>query len=228
MPSAQAHLPSGQAVQFISALPDWWQDWTGECVAIVGAGPSAKAVDVEKLKDRIHVIAINESYRLCPWAEILYSADADWWILRAEHTKRFAGIKLALNDPNRNWPGQITIPQAGNIWVNDFLFDKPGVVGSGGNSGFQMINLAAQFGATGIALVGFDMRANGGVHWHGLHPPPLRNPDDGRCLDWRKHLDGNAHKLKVRGIDVVNCSPVSALTAFPKISVEQMLERWGL
>ena len=29
-----------------------------------------------------------------------------------------------------------TIPEVHNTWVNEFLFDKPGVIGSGGNSGF--------------------------------------------------------------------------------------------
>jgi len=209
---------------------DWWQDWRGECVAIVGAGPSAKAAGVEKLKDRIHVIVINESHSLCPWADILYACEADWWTVREKEAKKFPGIKLRLEDPRRTIAGvsTIKIPQQHNIWVNEFLFEKPGVVGSGGNGGFQMINLAAQFGATAIALVGFDMRHDGGIHWHGLHPSPLRNPDAARFEQWRKALDDNAPKLLADGIDVVNCSPVSALTAFPKLTIDQMLERWGL
>jgi hypothetical protein len=56
----------------------------------------------------------------------------------------------------------------------------------------------------------------------------LRNPDIGRFLEWRKDLDRNAPKLSAHGIDVVNCSSVSALTAFPKLTIEQTLERWGL
>lgn len=211
-------------------LPAWWQDWRGECVAIVGAGPSAKSAGVEKLKDRIHVIAINESWRLCPWAEILYACEAEWWLLRADAVKHFAGIKLMLADPRRTIPGigTVKIPQQHNMWVNEFLFETPGVIGSGGHSGFQAINLAAQFGATGIALVAFDMCAGGGVHWHGKHPSPLRNPDDARFLEWRNTLDAQASKLTARGADVVNCSAISTLTAFPKVTIEQALERWGL
>lgn len=201
-------------------------------MAIVAAGPSAKTAGVEKLKDRIHVIAINESYRLCPWAEILYSCDADWWSMRRDQVKDFAGLKLTLDDPINaikiEGIARLKIARHAEMWVNDFLFDTPGVVGSGGNSGFQMVNLVAQFGATGIALIGFDMRASGDLHWHGNHPQPLRNPDAGQFLQWRKHLDGNAHKLKARGIDVVNCSHFSALTAFPTLTIDQMLERWRL
>jgi hypothetical protein len=210
----------------------WWQDWRGECVAIIGAGPSAKTAGVEKLKDRIHVIAINESHRLCPWADILYSCDADWWVLRAGEVKKFAGITLTLDDPAQGSKtagiNKLKIPKQREIWAMDFQFEKPGVVGSGGNSGFQMINLSAQFGATGIALVGFDMQQANGIHWHGLHPSPLRNPDHARFYEWCKALDGNAHKLAAHGIDVVNCCATSALTSFPKVTTDQMLERWGL
>jgi len=91
-----------------------------------------------------------------------------------------------------------------------------------------MMNLAAQFGATGIGLVGFDMQRDHGAHWHGDHPSPLRNPDAARLAEWRKTLDEKAPQLTARRIDVVNCSAVSALTAFPKMTIEQMLERWGL
>jgi hypothetical protein len=223
-------LKSGQKTALTNAPHSWWQDWDGECVAIIAAGPSAKTAGVEKLKDRIHVIAINESYRLCPWADILYSCDADWWKLRTLEVETFQGIKLALDDPNNPVQGvnKVKIAKHNEQWVNDFLFDTPGVIGSGGNSGFQMVNLAAQFGATGIALVGFDMQSRGGVHWHGSHPVPLRNPDVGQFLQWRKCLDENARKLFARGIDVVNCSHFSALTAFPTLTISQMLERWGL
>jgi hypothetical protein len=213
----------------------WWQDWRGECVAIVAAGPSAKTVGVEKLKNRIHVIVINESYQLCPWADILYSCDADWWNLRRKEIAKFKGIKLTMNDPIHGSKlhgidglNRLTIPQHCNVWVNDLLLDKPGVIGSGGHSGFQMINQCVQFGATGICLIGFDMNAGGGLHWHGNHPSPLRNPDDARFWQWRIDTEKIAPRLKTLDIDVVNCSITSALTVFPKMTIDQTFERWGL
>jgi hypothetical protein len=157
--------------------------WRGECVAIVAAGPSAKTVGVDKLKDRIHVIVINESYQLCS-GRIFYSCDADWWHLRKDKIKDFTGMKVTFDHPRQ--PCQVQglckfkIPEANANWINDFLFDKAGVIGSGGNSGFQTINISAQFGATGIALVGFDMDGSSQIHWHGNHPSPCRNPDSFR------------------------------------------------
>ena len=219
---------------------DWWLDWRGECVAIVAAGPSAKRADLSKLRDRIHVIVVNESYRLCSWADILYSCDAEWWNLRRNDVKEFRGLKLTNGPRNDQWDGMnptklgipdlkmIHISKKNAIWVNDFLFDEPGEIGSGGNSGFQTINLSGQFGATGIGLIGFDMHTNSGVHWHGEHPIPLRNPDRSRMYQWRQDLEKRAFKLKKYDIDVVNCCADSTLQCFPKMTIDQMLERWGL
>jgi len=215
---------------------DWWPDWRGECVAIVAGGPSADKVGVDKLRDRMHVVVINESYRLCPWAEILYSCDGAWWNLNQVKVAKFAGLKIAW-DVHPGLPQlkikKIDIAQVRNkanelVYVYDLLLDDPGLVGSGGNSGFQVVNLAAQFGATGIALVGFDMTDVGGVHWHGPHSYSLRNPDKTRFADWIKWMNLAAPKLKAAGIDVVNCSKLSALSCFPKVELEQMLERWRL
>jgi hypothetical protein len=206
---------------------DWWQDWRGKHVAIVASGPTANKVGVEKLKDRLRVIAINENFRLAPFADVLYSCDAEWWTLRGGEAKKFTGIRLGfeVGVPGVN---NIRIKKVGAEYVHELLFDEPGLLGSGGNSGFQMINLAAQFGAIGIGMIGFDMRLDQGIHWHGVHRSPMRNPDDERCLKWKKHIDGAAEKLKSLEIDVVNCSDISRLENYPKMDIDQMLQRWDL
>jgi hypothetical protein len=211
---------------------DWWQDWRGECVAIVAAGPSAKHSGVEKLKDRIHVVAINESFQLCPWADILYSCDKDWWATRVvEVKKKFSGVGLgfeAQTDGVKSINIVKTNKKHDDPYSHDLHFDEAGVLGSGGNSGFQMINLSIQFGATAIALVGFDMQMNQGVHWHGLHNVPMRNPDPKQLSLWAQRLDAVSETLKAKGIDVVNCSKMSALNKYPKLTIDEVLERWTL
>jgi hypothetical protein len=70
------------------------------------------------------------------------------------------------------------------------LFEEPGVIGSGGNSGFQALNIAAQFGATRILLIGFDMHAAKGAHWYGMNGwKNASNPMDTNYVHWRKALD---------------------------------------
>jgi len=92
-----------------------------------------------------------------------------------------------------------------------------------------MMNLAAQFGATAILLLGFDMcYLNGQVHWHGRHPPPVDNPIDSNFEKWIRTTDTAKQKLDGLGIDVVNCSMISKLTKYPKLGIDDALKRWTL
>lgn len=111
---------------------------------------------------------------------------------------------------------------------DQLLVDAPGIVGDGGNSGFQAVNLAVQFAPRAIALVGFDCRLDRGVHWHGRHPPGTGNPLESNMRRWRGALDGVAATFKALRIRVVNCSAVSTLTAYPKMPLADMLamKRW--
>jgi hypothetical protein len=110
---------------------------------------------------------------------------------------------------------------------NHLLLDTPGQIGSGGNGGFQALNLAVQFGASPILLVGFDMRIDLGEHWHPRHYPPLSNPHPNDNLPrWRAALDGADGVLNSLGVKVANCSAVSLLKAYPKMTVQEAM-RWA-
>jgi hypothetical protein len=105
----------------------------------------------------------------------------------------------------------------------DKLITAPGYIGSAGNSGFQAINLAVHLGASKIVLVGFDMRLDLGTHWHGDHEGQLRNPSLENVIRWRRLIDEAAGELAELGIEVVNASKVSALTAYPIMSLDEAL-----
>lgn len=107
---------------------------------------------------------------------------------------------------------------------DEVLRDEPGVIGDGGNSGFQAINLAVQFGASKIILVGFDMRIDAGIHWHGRHGRGLNNPTELNVTKWRRVLDAVAPQIASLGVRVINCSPVSALAAYPKMTFLEALQ----
>jgi hypothetical protein len=204
----------------------WWQDWRGECVAIVGSGPSAKQVPVESLRDRIHVVAINDSFKLAPWADVLYSCDYGWWQTH-RGAREFTGLRLS-HDRRACDEFKLQRVMIEQVGLNELLIEKPSYVGAGGNSGFQAFNLAIQFGATGIMLVGIDCSLDQGLHWHGRHPTPLSNPMEYNVKRWREAFDGAAVRAAQLGVDVVNCSPSSKLTAYPKMTIEEALARWQL
>lgn len=106
-------------------------------------------------------------------------------------------------------------------YSTDMLFDKVGVIGGGGNSGFQALNLAVQFGARDIVLIGFDMTDKAGVHWYGRnHWAGANNPDESNFGRWRSALDRAAPELARRGVRVINGNPQSAITAFPRMAFD--------
>ncbi|HWL05006.1 MAG TPA: hypothetical protein VNQ99_08730 [Xanthobacteraceae bacterium] len=151
---------------------------------------------------------------------MLYASDVAWW--RTGAGDEFAGLKVSRSkhpgvqkvELKKAWPDK---------WVNSIVFDEDGVIGAGAGSGFQMLNLAIQFGARDIALIGYDHRVDFGTHWHGDHRGGLTNPRDTTAELWRGFLDAAAPSIAGAGISVVNCSAVSALTAFQKVSLEQWL-----
>lgn len=72
-------------------------------------------------------------------------------------------------------------------------------------------------GAARILLLGIDMR---GKHWHPEHPEPSR---DSEYVLYRRAFDKLAPLVKKAGVEVINCSPISALTCFPKGDIESLL-----
>lgn len=103
------------------------------------------------------------------------------------------------------------------------LMQAAGRIGYGGNSGFQALNLALQFGARRVILVGFDMHLADGVHWHGRHAANLNNPTAASLARWAALLDRQAPAIAALGVEVLNASPASALTAYRKVPLEDAL-----
>jgi hypothetical protein len=98
-----------------------------------------------------------------------------------------------------------------------------GSANGGGNSGFQCFNLAVQFGVRRIVLVGFDMRLDHGTHWHGKHPKGLNNPGELLMIHWRKAFNDAAREVADLGVEVINASPISLITAYPVMPLRAAL-----
>lgn len=105
---------------------------------------------------------------------------------------------------------------------------EPGTIGGGGNSGFQALNLAVQFGAKHILLIGFDMTDQSGIHWYGRnHWVGASNPNHTCFARWIAAFRGAAQDLARMNIEVVNASPHSAMECFPKRSIKEVVEAWS-
>lgn len=203
-----------------ASAPSWWPDWRGQTCVIVASGPSAKDAQLHLARDRARFIAINSSWKLAPWADVLYACDFKWWNVH-KGCPEFKGMKMSQD----RIKCAVHYREIKGVYcdhgTDDLMMKKWGQIGWGGNSGFNAINLAAQFRVKAMILVGYDMRTDLGMHWHGKHGAGLNNPIDKNVLRWCRAIDNAAPALKKLGIAVYNTSPVSMLKNYPKISFEE-------
>lgn len=197
--------------------------WPGRTVVVAATGPSLTPEVAAACREH-PAIAVNDAWRLMPWADVLYSCDGAWW----GHHKGcpdFAGEKWSSHDAETNNKGhaaecyglRLIEGRAGDIFSTD-----PSLIHYGSNSGFQAVGLAILFGASRIVLVGFNMQAVAGRrHFFGDHPRPLRNVDHSRYVAGFKH----AARHLPPGVEILNATPQSALTCFPSVPLEKALER---
>jgi hypothetical protein len=203
-----------------------WPDWSGETAVIVGTGPSANAEPLDIIRGRARVIVIKSTWRLAPWADVLYGIDRGWWIAN-KGVPSFKGLRVSPSPTIcRIYPEVREIRLKARAHL---ITGKTGVIGcglksGGGHSGFQAINLAVQFGATRVLLVGFDMTLRGGAHWSKDYRG-VSKPDAGRVETWRREMDECAPQFRTLGIEVINCAMASALTAYRKQPLGEAIGR---
>jgi hypothetical protein len=164
------------------------------------------------------VIAINDAYRLAPWADVLYACDAAWWRWH-KGVRSFAGPKYALRGTHSEaHPADVTVLE--NTGESGLERASTGLR-HGRNSGYQAIGVAVHLGAARIVLLGYDMQAIKGSpsHWFGEHPSGAR-PPVGTFLPFFPSLVAPLQKL---GVTVINASRETALTCFPRRSLVEAL-----
>jgi len=198
--------PSGLGIPFLK--------WAGATVVCIASGPSLSAEDCDSVRlwrdaspaDRKAVV-VNTSFRAAPWADALFAMDIPWWHHHIKEIREsFHGEPCSSS------------PHALRYGVR--------IIGSGwnpyGNSGAGAIRLACCAGATRVLLIGYDCKPRGAqIHWHADHPKPLGNA--GSMMKWA----GQFAKLRdaLTGVEIINCSRDTALTAFSRGDLGQELSR---
>lgn len=187
-------------------------------IGIAASGPSLTREDCNKLRQNCdEVIAVNDTWRMVPDAQHLYGADQKWWKHHiSDVANDFNGKCWSCEtDKKTNWGKES--PDAWGVTaligrIGDTGLSKdPQYVVTGGNSGYQAINLAYHLGAQRIILIGFDMHWHSGkAHWFGDHPKGLNNVEPNRYVEAFRTI-----KPEDYGLEIINCSRVTLLDAFP-------------
>lgn len=230
--------------------PDGWpvdrfavieRAWAGKIVVCIGGGPSVAAANLTLVREahaagRCRVIVVNDAYLLAPFADLVYFADARWWMWHKDRPefKAFAGEKVTientgamvsdfavhmLRNSSQSHPLPGEEPSGG-------LSEAPNALRTGCNGGYQAVNIATLAGAARVLLVGYDMHFPGGKsHWHRGHfvnGREVKTPED-RYFQYARAFKSMRAPLEKIGCEVVNCTPGSRIAAFRFSTLEAEL-----
>lgn len=199
--------------------------WEGETGCIFGSGPSLTSAQIERVRGQCRTIAVNCSFRLAPWCDVLYATDVKWWN-EYEHPRdgglpwtAFQGLKIT-QDHAVKQPEVIRIP---GLSLPGLSHDQ-WHVHTGANSAYAAMNLAVHLGVKRVILLGCDMRAvNGKTHCHPDHPQGMANPGPSNFQTWIQNFRSTLPDLEKAGVEVINATPGSALDCFPMVTLEEAL-----
>lgn len=169
--------------------------------ALIAPGPSAKWD--ERLRG-LKLGVVGCAYQLAPHADFIAASDRGWWRKYPE-AMELEGQKYSMTQ----WPGteKVSVPYLGSVC----------------NSGVLGLEVAKNLGAKTILLLGFDMQ---GSHFFGQYRNGLRNTTPSQRAQHHKQYEQWARTNKE--VEVINCTKNSALTCFPKASLDEGLAQLAL
>lgn len=184
--------------------------WRGRTVACIASGPSLTQEDCELVHEAgLPTIVVNTSFRLAPWADMLYAMDANWWHeYHREVREKFAGPL---------W-GYARVPHAYGVTSTMGKIYPTGY----GNSGSYAISLAVITKPMRVLLLGYDCQfTDGRKHWHADHAEKLGNAAS--IKRWPYQFSLVSKYAESHGVKVINCSRATALGYFDRMNLEDAI-----
>lgn len=223
--------------------------WEGDTVFIIGGGDSLRGTrgplslsfDVERIKG-FRVIGVNDAYLLGPWVDCCFFGDHAWF---KRHYKGVLDFDEYVGMPGLlKYNGlKVTCCQAvaGSKGIHLLqlrpcgLHTDPGYIGWNNSSGAASINLAINFGAKRVVLLGYDGHrgTDGAVNWH-------KNITDVKDSVFDKQMRGfvnlnNDILCKRPDVEILNANPDSSIDLWPKVTLDEAIRitnkdrsRWSL
>lgn len=178
-------------------------DWRGKTVVCIASGPSLTPEDCDLVRASGHtVIVTNTTFRMCPWADVLFCFDAKFW------EKNIREIDTVFTDQ------RVSVSTAAKGFGVESTYQQKWFKGQG-NSGVCAIAFALAGDAEKVILLGYDCQKTGGKsHWHGDHPLGLSN-----CASikhWPSQFAQIAAQARTQKIAVINATRETALACFDR------------
>lgn len=199
-------------------LPPTWhvpREWPDSRCFILCSGESIgpQAPLIKRLVGKF--IAVKHGVLLKPDADVLFLAGETTYSFEAELIQKFRGRYMIVR--GKHHPGMPKeVLRVTRTKEHGALCELTDHV-AGYDCGTSAINLAYHFGATTICMLGYDMT---GGHFC---KHPLQNPPKDHFTRHMTNLEALNADAKRKGIRIVNCSPISRVTAFEKQPLEAFL-----
>jgi hypothetical protein len=202
------------------------REWDGETAFVICGGTSVAGMDLSCLKGR-KVVAVNSSYEVAPFADILFFGDQRWWSKHRSKVISFKGriatasARAEKKDPKRLLLLKRRTPPPGLVVDSDCVVMER-------TSLQAAMNLLVHLGVKRIVLIGADMRrgADGKSHHHSPHP--WKNKPGDKSWDLQmKQLQLIVDPLKKLQVEVINTSMISRLPWWPKMTLEEAIAKYG-
>lgn len=215
-----------------------------ETAILVATGPSVsqhkeQLEEISKQK-RARIITVNNAFELAPFADAHIACNLDWW----RHYWPKSSLLRTMQCPKFTWYQDVA-DDYGIIYVKAIVKDglslDPRILHINHGSGPMAINLALHLGIKKLLLIGHDMKfakdynaatRNPGSeprHFFGEYPgklqhwPSVKVGRDGTLNGLIEAYDKMPPDLQRGGMEVVNCTPDSALQTFRMSTLDKEL-----
>lgn len=179
---------------------------------VIGTGPSLTQEQVD-LASRYRTFGANRAFEF--GVDVLHGCNYQFWDHYWPQIRELPCHKWTTRpELDGKYPGLNYIEER---WIPGLSVDKSYIAAHHG-TGPQLVNLAYHYGCEAILLIGWDMRHKGRRHYFGEYPDPCYHIT--RNLGPDGELTGLIREMETirpedYGIEIVNCTPGSAMTCFP-------------
>lgn len=170
---------------------------------------------------KVVAFGCNDSYRVVDFLNVLYACDPPWWDI---HVKPPYDV---LSHPSVKWTQCKSSAPKYKLEVigghtGPGLSSQQDLIHFGGNSGFQLLNLALLYGVQRFILCGYNMQPVGGQkHFFGDHPQGLNR--SAGYASFASSYQTIQPEWKSR---IINATPDSVLSCFKKMELADALDAY--
>ena len=192
---------------------------------IVGTGPSLSKEQLERVS-HLKRFGANRSFEFD--LDVITGCNYQFWDYYWSQVKEYKCIKWTTQPGSAEKYG---INYIDGLWEPGLSIDKNYIHYHHG-SGPQMVNIALHYGCEVMLLIGWDMRYPPGQERHYFGEDALtkgHHPRTGPQGQW----NGLIEEMETinpddYGIEIVNCTPDSAMTCFPAMDLSEALDFYNV